>query len=53
MIKVEHIEYRISSDELKRVFGIVGGINTIEFDYGGMELVIRMIVESSETTPDP
>lgn len=49
MNEIIHREYRIPVEELKNLLGIQGGINTVEFDYGKfdygkMELVIKMIV---------
>lgn len=48
VIEVNHREYIISMKELKTVFGIKGDVNTVEFDYGKMELVLKMVVESEE-----
>lgn len=48
MIEVNRREYIIPVKELKIAFGIKGAVNTVEFDYGKMELILKMIVETEE-----
>ncbi len=45
MREVIYREYYIDKDELKKTFGIVGSINTVEYDYESNQLVIKMAVE--------